>query len=54
MNEVRLHRRIHRMHSNLTRETISLASVARTARSHDVRPIIRSTARQRNEMITRQ
>ena len=40
--EVRLERRSHRMHSDLVRKRIRLASVARAACSHDVSPIVRS------------
>lgn len=54
VHEVRLDRRVHRMHSNLTRQTVRLASVAWTARCYDVRPFVRSAARQRNEVVTRE
>src|SRR4051812_26083146 len=54
MNEVRLDRHMHRMHSDFHRKMICLARVARTARGHDVGPLIGSTARERNQVITRQ
>ena len=43
MNEVRLDRRIHRMHPDLVRQAVRLASITRAARSHDIGPIVRST-----------
>jgi len=51
MHEVRFHRRMHRVHSNLARQTVRLPRVAWTAGSNDVRPLVGSTARQRNEMV---
>ena len=44
VNEVRLNRRVHRMHSNLARQTVRLPRIAGTARSHDVRPFIGAAA----------
>jgi len=44
MNEVRLYRRVHRVHSNFTRQAVGFASVARAARRYDVGPLVRSTA----------
>ena len=54
MNEVRLDWRVHGMHPDLVRQTVRLAGVARTACRNDVRPVVRSAARQRNEMVARQ
>src|SRR6266487_4862681 len=54
MNEVRLDGRIDRMHTDFTRETVRLPGVTRAARSHNIRPLVRSTTRQRHEMIARQ
>ena len=51
MHEVRFHRRLHRVNSNLARQTVRLPRVAWAAGSHDVRPLVGSTARQRNEMV---
>ena len=44
VNEMRLHRRMHRMHSNLAGQTVSLPRIAGAARSHDVRPLVVSAA----------
>lgn len=54
VNEVRLDRRIHWVHPDLVRQTVRLASIARTACGHNVGPVVRSATRQRNEMISRQ
>ena len=51
MHEVRLHRRMHRMHADLVGQTVRLPRVARAARGHDVGPFVRSAARQRDQMI---
>src|SRR6476620_2446161 len=42
------------MHSDLIRKAVRFPRVARTARRHDVGPLVGSTARQRNEMVARQ
>lgn len=44
MNEVRFHWGVHGVHSDLARQTVRLARVARTARRDDVRPVVRPTA----------
>ena len=54
MNEMRLDGRVDRMHSDFTRKAIRFTRIARAARRHNVRPLVRSTARQRHEMIPRQ
>ena len=54
VNEMRLDGRVERMHSDFTRKAVRFARIARAARSHNVRPLVRSTARQRHEMISRQ
>lgn len=54
VNEVRLDRHLQRMHPDFTRQTVRFARIARAASSHDVRPLVRSAARQRHEMIPRQ
>ncbi len=54
VNEVRLDWRADRMHSDFIRKAIRFARIARAARRHNVRPLVRSTTRQRHEMIARQ
>lgn len=44
MHEVRLDGIVHRMHSNLARQAVSLARVARAACRDNVRPVVRSAA----------
>lgn len=54
MDEVRLDRRVHRVHSNLARQAVGLAGVAWAAGRYDVRPIVAATAGERDQVITRQ
>ena len=54
VNKVRLDRSVDRMHSDFTRQTVRLARIARAARGHDVRPLVRSATRQWNQVIARQ
>jgi len=54
MNEMRLDRRVHRVHSDFIRETVRLSRVARAARRDDVGPLVRATARKRDEMVARE
>jgi len=54
MNEMRLDGRVERMHTDFTRKAVRFARIARAACSHNVRPFVRSTARERHEMIARQ
>src|SRR5580765_3210112 len=42
------------MHPDLLGKAVALARIAGTARRHHVRPIIRATARQRNEVVARE
>jgi len=51
MHEVRLDRMRQRMHTDLFRKAIAFARVARAARGHDVRPLVRTATRQRHEMV---
>src|SRR5436190_17675862 len=54
MHEMRLDGMRQRMHPDLLRKTIALPRVAGTARSDDVGPVVRSTTRQRYEVIARE
>ena len=54
VNKMRLDRSVHRMHSDLARQAVRLASVARAACGDDVRPLVRAATRQRNEVIARE
>lgn len=54
MHEVRLDWRVHRVHADLARKAIGLSRVARAARGDDVRPVIRTAAGERDEMVARQ
>src|SRR5581483_2944007 len=54
MDEVRLDRQGNRMHPDLLRQAVGLPSIARPTRRNDVRPIVRPTARERDEMVARQ
>ena len=51
VHEVRLHRRMHRMHPDLTRQAVRFARVARAARGYDVGLLVGAAARQWNQMI---
>src|SRR5262247_4332849 len=53
MHEVRLDRMRQRMHADLFRQPVALPRVARAAGRDDVRPFVRSAARQRDQVITR-
>src|SRR5262245_17250938 len=54
MHEMRLDRMRQRMHADLFRQPVALPRVAWAAGRNDVRPLVSSTARQRNQVITRQ
>ena len=54
MHEVRLDRVRQRVHPDLLGKAIALARVARAAGGDDVRPLVRSAARQRDQVVARQ
>src|SRR5881409_1721765 len=43
VHEVRLDRRVHRVHADLAGQVVRLLRVARAARGYDIRPVVRST-----------
>jgi hypothetical protein len=54
MHEVWLDRRVHRVHPDLARQIVRLPRVARTARRHDVGPVVRAAAGERDQVVTGQ
>ena len=44
VNEVRLHRIVHRVHSDLTRQAVRLSCIARAARGNDIGPLVGAAA----------
>src|SRR5687767_10521208 len=54
MHEMRLNRRMDRMHSRFAWQAVCLACVAWAASGDDVGPLVRPAARQRDQMIARQ
>jgi hypothetical protein len=54
VNEMRLDRRVHRVHPDLAGQIVRLPRIARTARRHDVGPVVRAAARERDQVIARQ
>ena len=51
MHEVRLDRRVHRMHPDLAWQVVRFPGVAGAAGGDDVGPVVRASARERNEMV---
>src|SRR5665213_1339548 len=54
VNEMRLDGMRERMHSDLFGQPIAFARVTGAARRHDVGPLIRLAARQRNQVVARE
>src|SRR5450756_2305863 len=51
MHEVRLHRRVYRMHPDLARQAVRFPGVAGAARGDDVGPVVRAPAGERNQVV---